>query len=1021
MALPLFAITLFVSAFLLFLVQPMMGKMILPKLGGTPQVWNTCMMFFQTALLVGYGYSHTVSTRLSLKKQLIVHCAFLLVPLLFLIPNGPFNITGWIPPTEDNPIPSTLFLLTMVVGVPFLVVSTSAPLLQRWFSFTGHPAAKDPYFLYGASNLGSLLALVCYPFLVEPSFILSTQAWIWLGGYLALGALIVLAAGLVWKSPGVVQMLEAPVEPLQEPAPMPAQAPEPSTAIQPAPAMRGVSRKKGAKLAAPGHDVAAETSVKIGHVPSDVMTWGRRLRWILLAAVPSSLMLGVTSYASIDLSPFPLLWVIPLALYLLSFILVFSKWPAVWTEGPHTAFLFIGPLAILAMCLIILTSAHNPSHAFISFVGFFVVATMCHGELAKDRPSPKHLTEFFLLMSVGGMVGGVFNGLFAPLVFTGVVEYPLAIILACMVRPKTAESGWTDDLILRSSPDLEKWVQTTGDQMSVAFGSPARRSNYLLHYFLDIVFAALILGIAYWIRSNADRFTGWGWTNLGEPNKNGLIKIMQFIGFAPRDREGLDYWMENWWQSAYNAGVFGVPMVIAFFFSARPMRFGLAVAGILIANLYFHDRERNVDAAVRTYFGRIRVLHSVDEYAPATIEGEANADIRTGKELPQYHYLMHGTTHHGKNYYDPPELSRLATTYYHRWGPVGIVMERYNWLKGPQNTYWADNRLPAALVGLGAAPLAVGPLPIDQLYQLWSEPPVATIGLGTGTMASYGRPLQHVIFYEIDEKIRSFSLPLEGGKTYFNYLEGALKRGSHLEVIMGDARQSMQRSTPWPKAVRDAKASGKEPPSRDSQPGTVRPGTLFSLNDEGKTVQDKNGFRHPEREKYYKVIEVDAFSSDAIPIHLTTKEAIELYMDHLQDDGVLCMHTSNRHMDLTKPIVDIAVELKLTYIIGHDPGSERVRGLKHRSMGHFGSEYVMLTRSKDSKTSDGKLIPGRLNIKALEKNLLDPTKPFNADTNPVVGLDADKKYGRLPQWYIPTPPGMRLWTDDYSNIVSILR
>ena len=389
--------------------------------------------------------------------------------------------------------------------------------------------------------------------------------------------------------------------------------------------------------------------------------------------------------------------------------------------------------------------------------------------------------------------------------------------------------------------------------------------------------------------------------------------------------------------------------------------------------------------------------------------------------MPQYHYLMHGTTHHGKNYFDPPSLSRLATTYYHRWGPVGIVMERYNWLKGPQNTFWADNRMPAALVGLGAAPLGASSLPLDQLAHLWSEPPIATIGLGTGTMASYGRPLQHVVFYEIDEKIRNFSLPLNGKAPYFNYLEGALKRGSHLEVIMGDARQSMQRSTPEPKAKRDAKAAGTDPPPPESLQGTARPGSLFALDEDGKPQQDKVRFRHPEREKYYKVIVVDAFSSDAIPIHLTTKEAIELYMDHLQDDGVLCMHTSNRHMDLTKPIVDIAVELKLTYVVGHDPGSERVRGLKHRSMGHFGSEYVMLTRSKDHKLPDGTLIPGRLNIKHLEKNLLDPRLPLDPNTNPVVGIDVDKTYGRLKQWYIPMPPAMRLWTDDYSNIVSILR
>ena len=225
MALPLFAITLFTSAFLLFLVQPLIGKMILPKLGGTPQVWNTCMMFFQTVLLVGYAYSHTVSTRLTLKKQMLVHCLFLLAPLGVLALSGPFNVTQWIPPTEDNPIPDTLWVLAIVVGLPFLVVSTTAPLLQRWFSFSGDPSANDPYFLYGASNLGSLLALVAYPFVVEPSFVLATQAWIWWGGFIAFMALVVACALLICKAApaellvGAGAMGDAPVA--EPPAPEP--------------------------------------------------------------------------------------------------------------------------------------------------------------------------------------------------------------------------------------------------------------------------------------------------------------------------------------------------------------------------------------------------------------------------------------------------------------------------------------------------------------------------------------------------------------------------------------------------------------------------------------------------------------------------------------------------------------------------------------------------------------------------------------------------------------------------------
>lgn len=1032
MALPLFAITLFVSAFLLFLVQPMIGKMILPKLGGTPQVWNTCMMFFQTALLAGYGYTHSVSTKLGLKRQLIVHGCLLLVPIvvLLVLQPSPFSIASFVPPTEDNPIPATLLLLAIVVGLPFFVVSTSAPLLQKWFSSTGHPSAKDPYFLYGASNLGSLLSLIMYPFLVEPYFVVQTQTWIWTVGYIFLAIMIAASAYLVWQAPPSVQLAGAPTDagPSSEGAPIPPPVAETSTAIQPASALRGVSRKKGAKLPGAVAERAPAPSVAV-QPRSDVMTWGRRIRWILLAAVPSSLMLGVTSYVSTDLSPFPLLWVIPLALYLITFILVFSKWPLVWTQEPHKLILFVAPMAILALCLIILTRTFSPFvPTIVSFLGFFIIALACHGELAKDRPAPKYLTEFFLWMSVGGMIGGVFNGLFAPIFFTaGVIEYPLAIILACLVRPKMVESGWTDELVLKSSPDLEKWVQDTGDQLSVSFGGKPTRSTYVLNVAFDILLALLVMALAWWLSSNA---TAWGWRS-GNPNKNGIMKFLKFIGFSdvPDPQTGVSG-VERWYQSAFNAAVFGIPMIIAFFMASRPWRFGLAVAGILLANQYFVERDRNLLVADRSYFGVLRVLNDVDDARTYVEEDDVPAGPE-GERVTQFHYLMHGTTYHGRNYYDPPALSRLATTYYHRWGPVGVVMERYNWLPGPQNTFWSDNRMPASMFGLGASPMSLSYLPLNALCNVWSEPPMATIGLGTGTMASYGRPLQHVVYYEIDEKIRSFSLPLDTRKPYFTYLEGALRRGSNLEVIMGDARLSMQHATPGPNARRKAETGNKdlgEIPEAIPQKNSLfyLKDDKISLNHDVEQVDSKGkkypGALFPQREKYYKVIVVDAFSSDAIPIHLTTKEAIQLYMDQLQDDGVLCMHTSNRHMDLTKPIVDIAADLKLAYVIGHDPGSDRRRTKADKaSLGHFSSEYVMISRGKDrlniheKKDADGKVI-----LKGLERILLDPRQKESAG-NPVVSMDAAKGRGANRQWYIPTPDNRPLWTDDYSNIISILR
>ncbi len=186
MALLIFTITIFVSAFLLFLVQPLVGKLILPKLGGTPQVWNTCMVFFQSVLLAGYAYTHSTSTRLKLRQQLVFHCVLLLLPIVVMLLFPMYGyVQNWNPPTEGNPIPMTLLLLATIIGLPFFVVSTSAPLLQKWFGFSGHETAKDPYFLYSASNAGSLLSLLLYPVLIEPFTVLPSQTWIWFGGYIA--------------------------------------------------------------------------------------------------------------------------------------------------------------------------------------------------------------------------------------------------------------------------------------------------------------------------------------------------------------------------------------------------------------------------------------------------------------------------------------------------------------------------------------------------------------------------------------------------------------------------------------------------------------------------------------------------------------------------------------------------------------------------------------------------------------------------------------------------------------------
>ncbi|MBI3824343.1 MAG: hypothetical protein HY289_16885, partial [Planctomycetes bacterium] len=472
-ALPLYAVTLFISAFILFLVQPIVGKIILPKLGGTPQVWNTCMVFFQMMLLLGYAYTHNASTRLTLRQQLIAHIVLLCLPLIVLLPfpfafgdplldelgrvTNPHSLWGFTPDLGSNPIPSTLTVLFLYVALPFVVVSTTAPLLQKWFVHTGHPASKDPYFLYGASNLGSMLSLILYPVLIEPLVPLQGQkwgqGWLYVFGYLALVAAVVICVITVWnpKDAALKPKQEVPPpEPTPPATPAEAQTAVTATAPAPVPAPATPAIKAGPPKHQPRGPQPAAPKIAAAHTPSDEMTAGRRLRWVLLTAIPSSLMLGVTTHITTDLSPMPLFWLIPLILYLASFILVFARWPVVWTEQPHVYFLYAQPVFLWLMIMTdVWGQMSQPAMIgfaiFAHVMGFFTTTMVCHGELAKDRPSTKHLTEFYLWMSVGGMCGGLFNALISPVIFTRVWEFPLAIFAAAIVRPKMFDVGLFDN------------------------------------------------------------------------------------------------------------------------------------------------------------------------------------------------------------------------------------------------------------------------------------------------------------------------------------------------------------------------------------------------------------------------------------------------------------------------------------------------------------------------------------------------------------------------------------------------
>ncbi len=421
----LFAITLFVSAALLFCVQPMIAKMVLPVLGGTPAVWNTCMVFFQTVLLAGYVWSHLVSVWLSTRLQLVVHAVLVLVPLLLLMLPFEFRPDAMESvPRQDNPIPWLIALLVMTVGLPFFVLSTTAPLLQKWFAATGHAAGRDPYFLYAASNLGSMLALLSYPFLIEPELTLVQQRGIWALGYGLLVLLILACGAVLWRRPAAIPISESVAGLTGAERTAWVARPERSEGRGEALATEATLVEDSGPATTPGR--TSEMSLTIG----------RRLRWLALAFVPSSLMLGVTTYLTTDIAPIPLLWVIPLALYLLTFILVFSRRMIV----SHSLMLRLLPVLALIMTVLLFAEDMRPPIWLLiplHLLTFFVAAMVCHGQLAKDRPSTTHLTEFYLWLALGGVLGGLFNAIIAPLVFRQVAEYPLALVLACLLRPRS--------------------------------------------------------------------------------------------------------------------------------------------------------------------------------------------------------------------------------------------------------------------------------------------------------------------------------------------------------------------------------------------------------------------------------------------------------------------------------------------------------------------------------------------------------------------------------------------------------
>jgi SAM-dependent methyltransferase len=664
----LFALTVFSSATLVFLVQPMVAKLVLPLLGGSPSVWNTSQAFFQLALLAGYFYAHLLQRIPTVRGQAIAHVSALVVAAVAL-PLRVNELAG--PPSSEHPNLWLLAVLGLSIGAPFAVLSATAPLVQAWHARTiGASEGKEPYVLYAASNLGSLLALLAYPIVVEPAFTLIGQRTGWSLGYGVFAVIIAILSFFVSREHAQSVRDERPVTP--KPA------------------------------------------------------WRTRLSWIALAAIPSSLMLGVTTYITTDVASAPFLWVLPLALYLTTFIVAFQEKPAI---SPALTLTLQG--AALAACAALLPfrSSFFGLQLFIHLAAFFLTALMCHQRLVAKRPDPAHLTEFYLCLSVGGVVGGAFNAFVAPVIFNDVWEYPIVLALSCLARP------WGD---------MRKVPINVGVMFVVG------------------VLAAVLTPIVV-------TFSGYQFS------KGPVVGSFD-------QGELFDMGMKT---------LLGVAMICAF----MVRRYGLFFFGIIAILSYAAETtadRTDTRASWRSFFG---VLKRSETYVPS-LGGQVKM-------------LAHGTTLHGAQAQADAYRCR-PMVYYTPRTPIGQV--------------FTAKSAKAGNLRIGA------------------------VGLGTGSVAAYTRPGDHLTFFEIDPLVVKVSTDPQN----FTYTTECAK--GLVDYVIGDARLTVAK----------------------------------------------------QRNASFDILLIDAFSSDSVPAHLLTVEAVRGYLTKLKPDGILILHLSNRNLDLLGPAQAVA-------------------------------------------------------------------------------------------------------------------
>jgi protein-L-isoaspartate O-methyltransferase len=719
-----FSLTIFWGACLLFLVQPLIARFILPWFGGGPAVWTTCMLFFQVLLLGGYAYAHFSISRLTPRRQVITHLCLLALAVA-LLPITPGD--QWKPSDGSNAAGHILLLLLVCLGLPYLVLSATGPLLQAWFS-KANPGVS-PYRLYALSNIGSLLALLIYPFVLEPQLAREEQANWWSVGLALYAGLAGWCGYKVWKSAG------------------------------------------------------ADTKSAIMDDTEEVPSTSRKLLWFALPACGVMLLLAITNKLCQDIAVVPFLWVLPLSLYLLSFIISFDS-----PRWYHRAFWLPLLAALLGMVLHNLTQAE--SHPNITplatlYLGtMFVACMVCHGEVFRLRPGASRLTGYYLSISAGGAAGGLFVALVAPFVFPDYFELHLALFLTAalsiIILTKTSflkydKLSWNSSLLVPLSPTFILALLALSMAIFPQVNFP--------EYFISIILRGLLPGLLLsWIGKQ-----GW----LGVWMKNWGRSVL----------DPFSYWMERWAWTAL------VPLLLLF---------GVKLCEIAVKS------QRDALSVTRGFYGVLKV-----------VENDAGN--------PELHHLtlQHGATIHGLQYV-APEKRGNPSSYYTSTSGVGRLLRTHKPEGGRR---------------------------------------VGAVGLGSGTLAAWGRTGDTFRFYEINDDVARLA------SSTFTYLKDSKAK---TELVMGDARLRME----------------------------------------------------GEPDQQYDVIILDAFSSDAIPVHLLTLEAFATYQRHLKKDGAIVIHVSNRYLDLHPVVYRIAEKIGFPAITIDDNDTA------YEDAGFYGSDWIIMTRNQ---------------------------------------------------------------------------